>query len=76
MIADIRMFILAFTALALLSACGGGGGKKSDRFVPSPMSDTARKIATVVQSMGCIFLVVSLAATIALYVIFQYAFTY
>lgn len=39
MIADIRMFILAFIALALLSACGGGGGEKNPD-LPDPPVDT------------------------------------
>jgi len=39
MIAGTRMFILAFISLALLSACGGGGGKKQPD-TSDPPADT------------------------------------
>ena len=40
MILTVRIFVLAFIALTLLSACGGGGKKKPAPTVPPPADTT------------------------------------
>jgi len=40
MVPITRIFILAFIALAFLSACGGGGKKQPDPIVPPPEDTT------------------------------------